>query len=59
LDENFACQVGAIGRGLPCDFFTKKVWTLTGLKTYILFFIHIGTRRVTSAASRPSRIGPG
>ena len=30
-----------------CDFFTKKVWTLTGLKTYyILFFIHIATRRV-------------
>jgi len=30
-----------------CDFFTKRVWTLTGLKTYyILFFIHIATRRV-------------
>jgi len=30
-----------------CDFFTKRVWTLTGLRTYyILFFIHIATRRV-------------
>jgi transposase InsO family protein len=30
-----------------CDFFTSEVWTRTGLTTYyILFFIHIGTRRV-------------
>ena len=30
-----------------CDFFTKKTWTLGGLvDVYVLFFIHIGTRRV-------------
>jgi putative transposase len=30
-----------------CDFFTKKVWTCKGLvDTYVLFFIHYGTRRV-------------
>lgn len=30
-----------------CDFFTKKVWTLTGLMDiFILFFIHSGSRRV-------------
>lgn len=30
-----------------CDFFTKTVWTMLGPKTiYVLFFIHIQTRRV-------------
>jgi putative transposase len=30
-----------------CDFFTKKVWTLGGpVSFFVLFFIHIGTRRV-------------
>ncbi len=30
-----------------CDFFTKKVWTIKGFREYyILFFIHVGTRRV-------------
>ena len=30
-----------------CDFFTKKTWTFGGLvDVYVLFFIHIGTRRV-------------
>ena len=30
-----------------CDFFTKDVWTACGKVTYyVLFFIHVGTRRV-------------
>ena len=30
-----------------CDFFTKKVWTMRGLvDIYVLFFIHVCTRRV-------------
>lgn len=30
-----------------CDFLSKKVWTLWGLKdVFILFFVHVGTRRV-------------
>ncbi|XHR31041.1 MAG: integrase core domain-containing protein [Chthoniobacteraceae bacterium] len=30
-----------------CDFFTKDVWTIGGKVTfYVLFFIHVGTRRV-------------
>src|SRR5207249_3046949 len=30
-----------------CDFFTKKMWTMTGLvDCFVLFFIHVGTRRV-------------
>ncbi|HEY8506127.1 MAG TPA: hypothetical protein VIL46_16190 [Gemmataceae bacterium] len=30
-----------------CDFFSCKVWTLRGLvDVFVLFFIHIGTRRV-------------
>jgi putative transposase len=30
-----------------CDFFSKKVWTLTGLvDVFVLFFIHLGGRRV-------------
>jgi putative transposase len=30
-----------------CDFFSKKVWTTTGLvDVFVLFFIHVGTRRV-------------
>lgn len=32
---------------VACDFFTKKVWTLTGPKLfYVLFFIGLATRRV-------------
>jgi hypothetical protein len=32
---------------VACDFFTKEVWTLTGLVNYyILFFIHIASRKV-------------
>ena len=34
-----------------CDFFSKKVWTLTGLvDVFFLFFIHVGSRRVHVAA---------
>ena len=30
-----------------CDFFTKKIWTTGGLVDYfVLFFIHVGSRRV-------------
>lgn len=30
-----------------CDFFTKKIWTTAGLvDCYVLFFIHLGSRRV-------------
>ncbi len=30
-----------------CDFISKKVWTIWGLKeVYILFFVHVGSRRV-------------
>jgi len=36
------------------DFFTEEVWTLGGLVTfYILFFIHLGTRRVWLAGCTP------
>ena len=35
-----------------CDFITKKVWTKFGLvEFFILFFIHIGTRRVFLAGA--------
>ncbi len=30
-----------------CDFFTTEIWTRLGLTTYyVLFFLHVGTRRV-------------
>jgi putative transposase len=33
-----------------CDFFTKKVWTTKGLvEMFVLFFIHVGSRRVNLA----------
>ena len=38
-----------------CDFFTKPVWTLCGwVEVYVLFFIHIGTRRVHIAGMTPN-----
>jgi putative transposase len=41
-----------------CDFFTKKVWTLRGLvEYYVLFFIHIPTRRVHVAGMTPNPDG--
>src|SRR5207237_8253371 len=39
-----------------CDFFTKKVWTRTGLvDVFLLFFLHVGSRRVFLAgmSARP------
>ena len=39
-----------------CDFFTKKVWTRTGLvDVFMLFFLHVGSRRVFLAgmSARP------
>ena len=36
------------------DFFTEEVWTLSGLVTfYVLFFIHLGSRRVWMAGRTP------
>jgi putative transposase len=36
------------------DLFTEEVWTLSGLVTcYVLFFIHLGTRRVWVAGCTP------
>ena len=41
------------------DFFTKKVWTPRGLvEYYVLFFIHVGTRRVHIAGMTPNPDGP-
>jgi hypothetical protein len=38
------------------DFFTAEVWTLGGLVTYdVLFFIHLGSRRVQVAGVTPHR----
>jgi len=35
---------------LCADLFTKEVWTLSGLKTaYVLFVLHLGTRRIVLA----------
>jgi putative transposase len=37
-----------------CDFFTEEVWSYKGLVTvYVLFFIHLGTRRVHIAGVMP------
>jgi putative transposase len=41
------------------DFFTKTVWTLRGPVTYyVLFFIHLHTRRIHIAGMTPSPDGP-
>lgn len=35
-----------------CDFFTKRVWTRYGVRTaYVLFFIHVKSRRVIASTS--------
>ena len=42
-----------------CDFFTKDVWTAWGKVTYyVLFFIHVGTRRVRIAGATCHPDGP-
>ncbi len=36
------------------DFFTTEVWTKSGLVTYyVLFFMHVATRKVHVAADLP------
>lgn len=38
-----------------CDFFQKKIWTLGGLVDYfVLFFIHVDSRRVILAGITPN-----
>lgn len=38
-----------------CDFFQKKIWTMGGLVDYfVLFFIHVGSRRVIMAGMTPN-----
>jgi hypothetical protein len=40
---------------IACDFFTKELWTLHGIVTYyVLFFIHIGSRKVQIAGFTPN-----
>jgi putative transposase len=42
-----------------CDFFTKKVWTRWGpVDFYILFFIHVGTRKVHISGISANPDGP-
>jgi len=42
-----------------CDFFTKDVWTAFGKVTYyVLFFIHVGTRRVKISGMTVQPDGP-
>ena len=42
-----------------CDFFTKDVWTACGKVTYyVLFFIHVGSRRVKIAGMTCNPDGP-
>ena len=42
------------------DFFTEEVWTLGGLVTfYVLFFIHLGSRRVWIAGAPLNPNAPG
>ena len=41
------------------DFFTEEVWTMGGLVTfYVLFFIHLGSRRVWIAGATPQPQAP-
>jgi putative transposase len=42
-----------------CDFFTKDVWTVGGKVTfYVLFFIHVGSRRVRICGATCNPAGP-
>ncbi|MEY4384745.1 MAG: hypothetical protein RLY20_28 [Verrucomicrobiota bacterium] len=42
-----------------CDFFQKKIWTTSGLVDYfVLFFIHVGSRRVFMAGMTTNPTGP-
>src|SRR5690606_23178034 len=41
-----------------CDFFTIRVWTLRGpLEYYVLFFMHVASRRVHIAGLTPNPDG--
>jgi putative transposase len=43
-----------------CDFFSKKVWTMQGLvDVFVLFFIHVGTRRIHIAGMTMHPMRPG
>jgi putative transposase len=42
-----------------CDFFSKKIWTLTGLRQcFVLAFVHVGSRKVfvTEATFKPDTV---
>jgi putative transposase len=42
-----------------CDFFSKKVWTAKGLvEVFVLFFIHVGSRRVYLGGLTTNPDGP-
>jgi putative transposase len=42
-----------------CDFFTKRIWTTGGLvEYYVLFFIHVGSRRVIVTGMTPNPDAP-
>lgn len=42
-----------------CDFFTKRVWTMTGPVDYfVLFFLHLGSRKVCITDMTPHPDGP-
>ncbi|MCJ7822575.1 MAG: hypothetical protein MUQ26_05795, partial [Armatimonadetes bacterium] len=45
---------------LCADLFTKEVWTFSGLRTaYVLFVLHLGTRRIVLAEATFSPTGSG
>ena len=42
-----------------CDFFQKKIWTMHGFVDYfVLFFIHVGSRRIVMAGMTTNPTGP-
>ncbi|GIW91747.1 MAG: hypothetical protein KatS3mg109_2179 [Pirellulaceae bacterium] len=44
---------------IACDFFSTKVWTMSGVVEYfVLFFIHVGTRKVYVAGMTPNPNAP-
>src|SRR5207249_860350 len=48
------CARRACSRSVAVGFFTAEVWTLGGLVTYyVLFFIHLGSRKVHIAGMTP------
>jgi len=57
--EQLPHQYGVACDALLCvDLFTKEVWTLSGLRTaYVLFVLHLGTRRILLAEATFSPTG--